>query len=333
MKHDNPIGTLLDLANDHIFPIIERKAEKFDPNLIRTHNYEVQQEIEEKITSISDHKITLTTFKKIISELKTIDFNSYATETTNEIKKEREELAKVDNRAELLYQLIEEANKVAPLLPLLVINRRPFIFHLEEIIKPSSLLKECENLEGEPKAEKAADFYHDVAERAYDNYVRVLWELCCIIKGKKQIKSNDTFGGTIRNLKVHLPIKYHDLIDFDASWYRNTTAHKSRQYLPAKKVLLLYGKVGKEICEEEICADCLLSMAEDNYWMSGEVLFQVSMMYLRKDMHIDSGFIKINLNMLKCFDFDNPDKSNSNQHELELKNLFKHLEGYKIIRQ
>jgi hypothetical protein len=333
MKDNSSTDTLINLANNQFLPIIEQKVKTFKPQYIQTFNYEIQQELQQKFDTLSNEETFVITLKEIIEELKAVDFQKLSDKTLKEVSKQRKELAKADYRAELLYQLIEEADKISPLLPFIILNRKPFIPHLENIIKPVALLKECENLEGEPKAEKAADFYHDVAERVYDNYVRVIWELCCVIRGKKQIKSFDTFGNTIRNLQTHLPPKYHDLIDFDASWYRNTTAHKSRRYLPAEKVLLLFGEREKMPYSEKICANCLQSMAEDIYWMSGEVLFQISTMYLRKDMQIDSGFMKVNMNVLKSFDFDNPDETKINQHEVEIKKLFKHWQGYQIIRK
>jgi hypothetical protein len=50
-------------------------------------------------------------------------------------------------------------------------------------------------------------------------------------------------------------------------------------------------------------------------------------------MQIDSGFMKVNMNVLKSFDFDNPDETKINQHEVEIKKLFKHWQGYQIIRK
>lgn len=323
------------LTNNHLLPFFEllrKKQETFDPINFQTYNYELELEIQKRVDSVQLEDINRLDVKNFIDEFKSLDFRNFLVEIEKIIEHRKKSFIQKDKRVELFIQLIEEAEKTTPLISFVILHRRHFPIQMENLAKASVLILECEELEGEAKAEKAADAYHDVAERLYDNYVRILWELCCIIRGKKEFKSKNTFGGTINDLKENLPQKYHELIDFDAGWYRNTTAHKSRRYFPAEQVLLLTGKIRGIQYEETICANCLEAMAKDIYWMSGQVLLEVSSIYLIKNVLLDSELVKVGLDLLKKIDIEKLDEIDFEYYNERLKNRFKNLEGYKILR-
>ena len=230
--------TIQSLVKKHILPL-EEKVKNADFRYFETFKSEVQDYFQMKVDDANPTDIK-STIEDILSGLKSMDVSVIENNLVSSAIADRAELAATDKRVELLFELIEEVEKIAPFLPYFILNRIHPQNLTEAICKCYGIWKDCQESEGEKAAERLADLFHEVSERLYDNYVRIIYELFKAKQGKKQIKSYQPFGLLINNLKDQLPPKYQPLINFQTSWFRNAIAHKERKYLPKTNSLLLY---------------------------------------------------------------------------------------------
>lgn len=323
---------LKELVEKHLLPL-EQKVKEFDPRYSQTFKYEIEEEFQSKIDGITDEALARETIIELFRELSNIDIDELEKVHLLDITTATKELIEEDGRVSLFLELIDEVDNVAPLISYFILNRLHLIQLNENTLKVIGIGRDCNELNGERKAERLADCYVEVSERLYDNYVRMMWEFCQVLQGKKEIKSFDAYGNTIRNLKQHLPKKYHPLIDFDASWYRNALAHKDRRYQSKNNTLLCWNSKGKDQKMITICMNCLNESIEEKLFIAGIYLQKIQHIYLTKKLLLDGGVMRMSFELIKNVDFANIDEEQILVVETKVKELFRNIVDYKFTRQ
>lgn len=336
MEHKNKITEKFErLLNDHFFVPLEKRAENFDPRFIETFNYEIEQEFQAKIATIPINTKTKKFTKDLIREaLSIIDIEEVEKKNLLKANQKRQELIESDERAALLLELIDEADKVTPYISYLILARVNPVESIQNTCKVWGKKKECEGTLGELRAERVAAYYQEVAERLYANYIRVIWELSRVIKGDTKIISHQNFGSLINELRLekNLPIKYHTLIDFDIAWFRNALTHKERKYLPPNDAFLCWNSKNTKNRLETICINCLEEIAEDNFWMSGECFSEIMHLYLIGKIGVETGMFRFSFKIVEELIKDTFDEQVLENHFANWRKHFMRIGEYQFIR-
>jgi len=336
MKHNNKITKKIErLINDHIIVPFEEKAKNFDPRFTETFNYELEQDLQSRIDAIPINPETIKSAKGFIKEILTI-INIEEIEKKNllKAKKWRQELIASDERASLLFELMEEADKVTPYISYFILARINPIESNKKISKVWGKKIDCEGTSGELRAERVAAYYQEVAEQLYGNYIRIIWELSRVIKGEKRIISYQNFGNLINALKSkkNLSSKYQPLIDFDIAWFRNALTHKERKYLPPNDAFLCWNSKNTENRLETICINCLEEIAEDNFWMTGECFPKIMHLYLIEKIGVETGMIRFSFKIVEELTKDTFDEQVLENHFANWGMHFIGTREYQFIR-
>ena len=331
MKQSNKPSKLIQLFEEHILPW-EKKIKKFDPREVQTLKHNIEEDLQSKMDSIKDESQVIDFLKSVFEEILALDLDKFERRQTKAIKKAKKRLIKEDERVGLFFQLIKEADKITPLISFRVLNRMPFLFLNENIAKSNGVGLDCKELKGERRAERMADYYVDVSERLYTNYVKILWEFCQILRGDDEIKSLGSFGSIIENLRRHLPVKYHPLIDFEAAWYRNAFAHRDRIYLPKNGELLLRHSKGKEAKQVSICMNCLQHKTEEKLLIAGIYLKEIQYLYLMKNVYIKGGLMRLSVDFFKNSDIFNISEEEATMLDAKINQLFSGVARYQFTR-
>lgn len=260
----------LKLIESFLNPIID-KAKKFDYRHYALYEKELNSELEKQVNKVEKlgSKTFVKSFKFLLNRINLYEVLDEA-KRFNENKKD--ELIDKDYRNKLFLELFNEADNHVPFISIAVLVRLNLQSLLRRQCEPIDLFKEYENATGEHRARITARIFREVSEMLYYNYLKILWELNSVIKGKKIISSNDSFGKILINLMNDFKGERLKLIEPDAGKIRNAVVHASYYYNLDKDSLIYWDKNSQK---NEISVENLYEKAVRMYEISAYNILEI----------------------------------------------------------
>ncbi len=191
-----------------------------------------------------------------------------------------------EGRHTMIMTLIGRANTRIPFSPLLAFSDDHPKEFLVRMCNPYSLFDQIEDTTGETKARNIVLAFGQVAESIYRPYVEFLLRIEALSRGEWQ-KTPKSYGACV-NMAAEIMPGQPGLIDPDAAWIRNASAHNHWQYLVDKDEIELWDSNTQP---QAFPADVLFNKLLEMYWMAGPAYLQVQTIYTYRDYLVGSGLV------------------------------------------
>ena len=322
---------ITNLFNQHLKPIVNN-ANFQDSRYFQTAMFEIYNEMGKKVKAVEQQEVEEFALE-LLNSLKQVDVNEMLKQANLECKELKNQLEFENEKATALIELIEEAEKQAPYISFVILNRLHPLDLMKGIIEPEHFFKDYRRERvGEHRARIAMQLIGAVVESIYKHYIKVIWELWRVSQGCTEIITTDSYTYITKKLVKQLPSKYQVLIHEHASMLRNAAQHYSYWYEPQKDRIVVVQDKGKPPITIKV--HHVYKMAKAMYEISGPYFFHVHRLYTMKLFGskvflkpVVKAFKKANFETM--VDFGNADfKALEQQMEL----LFQPLQKYKFFR-
>ncbi len=202
-------------------------------------------------------------------------------------------LAAADSRYSLILKLIRSADTQVPFVSYFAMQPYLDPTFLRRLCEPIDLLQQAETETGEVRARALVRSVREIAEMLYDPYLRMLWNLSCFATGDRRQEPRD-FGDLVKGLSKRLA-EYPGLVEKDAGWIRNATAHAQWCYIPSREKLKMWDRSHSV---EEIAIDDLSAMANGMFSIAGPTAFALVGLYVFRDICLNTGLLDLAIEVL-----------------------------------
>jgi len=275
----------LKLIESFLNPLIE-KAKDFDYKNYTLYEKELNSEIEKQVGKLEKLKRNafIKGFKFLLNQ---VDLYEVLEEAKRFNENRKKVLIKKVSRNKLLFELFEEADAKIPYTSIVVLSRLDLQSLLRKQCESIDLFQQYETASGEHRARIAARIYREVSEMLYTNYIRMLGTLNHVINGDKVIKSDDSFGKILSDLKKDFNGDRMELIEEDSSRLRNAIVHASYFYNLDNDSIIYRDKNSNK--KYEIPVDSLYEKALRMYEISTLNIIELFVFQINNFVLVDSG--------------------------------------------
>lgn len=273
----------LKLIESFFNPIIE-KAKDFDYKHYTKYEKELNSELEKQVGKLDKFKRNtfVKGFKFLLNQ---VDLYKVLEKAKKFNENKKEELSQKDNRNKLFFELFNEADRIIPFISIAILVKTDLESILRKQCEPVDLFEDYENATGEHRARIAARIFREVSEMLYIKYIRILWQLNSIIKGKKVISSNESFGKMLSDLANNFNGERLELIESDAGKLRNALVHASYSYNDEKDSIIYWDKSLEKF---EISIQSLYEKVGRMYEISAYNIIEIFVLQINNFVLVDS---------------------------------------------
>src|SRR5262245_1309388 len=195
--------------------------------------------------------------------------------------------AAADARYSLLLKLMEEADQTVPFISVIVpLRHGDPEGSLVAQCRPLPDLEEARRSKGEARANAVLNALLKTAEGLYRPYLITLRQLSYLKEGKLPPNPGE-FGDLVTVTSQRLAT-YPGLVDSDAGWLRNSTAHLNNKYVVGKDALLMWDRKHPEILMPVIE---LMDRVERMYQISSQTIQRVGQLYALRNFFLGTGLL------------------------------------------
>ncbi|MCB0517302.1 MAG: hypothetical protein H6577_26965 [Lewinellaceae bacterium] len=319
------------LVNQHLKPIVNN-ANFQDSRYFQTAMFEMQDEMGKKLKAVEPQEVEAFTLD-FLNSLKQLDVNEMLKRAKDQCRELTCQLETESEQAAALIELIEEAEKQAPFISFVILNRLHLLDLLRGIVEPEHLFKEYRRERvGEHRARVAMKLIGAVVENLYKHYIKVVWELWRVSQGDTRITTTDSYAFLTKKLIKQLPSKYQALIHEYASLLRNAAQHYSYWYEPKKDLIVVVQDNGQP--PVAIKVHHVYKMAKAMYEISGLYFFHIHRLHTMK-LFGSKYFLKPVLKAFKKANFESLDelgRADFREFEQQMELLFQPVRKYEFVR-
>ncbi|MEZ4963387.1 MAG: hypothetical protein R2830_26425 [Saprospiraceae bacterium] len=319
------------LFHQHLKPIVSNTNFQ-DSRYFQTAMFEMQDEMGKKLKAVEPQEVEAFALE-FLNSLKQVDVNEMLKRANAQCKELKCQLESENEQAAALIGLIEEAEKQAPFISFVILNRQHFLDLIKSITEPEYIFKEYRRERvGEHRARIAMQLIGAVVESLYKHYIKVVWELWRVSQGDTKITTTDSYAYFTKKLIKQLPSKYQVLIHEHASLLRNAAQHYSYWYEPKKDLIVVVQDNGQP--PVAIKVHHVYKMAKAMYEISGSYFFHIHRLYSMK-LFGSKAFLKPVFKAFKKVNFETLDelgKLDFGELEQQMELLFQPITKYEFIR-